>query len=259
MTARLEDMVLVVTGAASGIGRSIAELAVARGVRGFCLSDIDADGLSETAEKLKCDAHVETVVADLKEPVASANIADRAIARFGRIDGLVNAAGVTTRASFVDGTTGVWDDVFAINARSTFLLMQQAIMNMLERKAAGAIVNIQSMNAHCGHPDLAIYAASKGAIQTLTKNAANAHLGDGIRVNGINLGWTLTDAEDRLQSEVLKQGDDWAARAGASLPLGRLLSPTEASRLAVYLLDPISAPLTGASIDMEQWIAGAPP
>ena len=259
MTARLDDMVLVVTGAANGIGRSIAELAIARGVREICLSDVDADSLSETAERLRRDANVETVVADLKEPVASAKIADRTIARFGRIDGLVNAAGVTTRASFIDGTAGVWDDVFAINARSTFLLMQRAIMNMLERKATGAIVNIQSMNAHCGHPDLAIYAASKGAIQTLTKNAANAHLGDGIRVNGINLGWTLTDAEDRLQSEVLKQGDDWAARAGASLPLGRLLSPTEASRLAVYLLDPISAPLTGASIDMEQWIAGAPP
>ena len=252
-------MVLVVTGAANGIGRSIAELAIARGVREICLSDVDADSLSETAERLRRDANVETVVADLKEPVASAKIADRTIARFGRIDGLVNAAGVTTRASFIDGTAGVWDDVFAINARSTFLLMQRAIMNMLERKATGAIVNIQSMNAHCGHPDLAIYAASKGAIQTLTKNAANAHLGDGIRVNGINLGWTLTDAEHRLQSEVLKQGDDWAKRAGASLPLGRLLSSTEASRLAVQLLDPISAPLTGACIDMEQWIAGAPP
>ena len=171
----------------------------------------------------------------------------------------MNSAGITTRASLLEGTPDIWDDVFSLNARAPFLLMQQAILDMRAREYPGAVVNIQSMNALCGHADLAIYAASKGALQTLTKNAANAHMRDGIRVNGINLGWTLTETEHRMQAEALGHGPDWFQRAGAELPFGRLLSPEEAARLAVHLLDPASAPLTGACIDLEQWIAGAPP
>ena len=136
--------------------------------------------------------------------------------------------------------------------------MQAAIADMLGRGAPGTIVNIQSMNAHCGAPDLAIYAATKGALQTLTKNAANAHLADRIRVNGINLGWTVTPAEDRLQAVTLGAGEDWSERAGENLPLGRLLVPEDAARLAIFLLAPESAPLTGVSIDLDQTVLGAP-
>ncbi|NND22481.1 MAG: SDR family oxidoreductase, partial [Silicimonas sp.] len=100
--------------------------------------------------------------------------------------------------------------------------------------------------------------ATKGALQTLTKNAANAHLKDGVRVNGVNLGWTLTEAEDRLQSHVLGGGKDWAERAGRDLPLGRLLRPDEAARMVVYLLSAASAPLTGVSLDLDQSVVGAP-
>ena len=259
MTQTLENMVLIITGAASGIGRAIAEHAVARGVEKIVLTDIQAQPLEDVAEQLGQTARVEPVVADLASPQAVAEISRQAKARFGRIDGLVNAAGITTRSSILDGTPELWDRLFAINTRAPFLLMQSSIADMLDRRAPGAIVNIQSMNAHCGHPDLAIYAASKGALQTLTKNAANAHLADRVRVNGINLGWTATDAEHHMQATVLDQGQDWAERVGAALPLGRLLTPHDAAKMAVHLLDPASAPLTGACIDLEQWIAGAPP
>jgi NAD(P)-dependent dehydrogenase (short-subunit alcohol dehydrogenase family) len=172
---------------------------------------------------------------------------------------LVNAAGLTTRASFRNGTVEVWDELFAVNARAPFLLMQAAIRDMTARGVPGTIVNILSMNAHCGGPDLAIYSATKGALLTLTKNAAHAHMADRIRVNGINLGWTETEAENRMQAETLGQGSDWAARAGAGRPLGRLLQADEAARLAVFLLSDLSAPLSGAVIDLEQWVASAPP
>ncbi len=259
MTNSLKDMVPVITGAANGIGRAIAEHAVARGVGGLVLTDMKGNDLGKVAQGLQKNARVETLAVDLTLANAVAEVGDYALSQFGRIDGLVNAAGITTRASFLDGTADDWNAVFAVNARAPYLLMQQAILDMLRRNSPGAIVNIQSMNAHCGHPDLAIYAASKGALQTLTKNAANAHLADGIRVNGINLGWTLTESEHHMQANVLGAGEHWFEKAGSGLPLGRLLSPNEAARLAVHLLDPASAPLTGTCIDLEQWIAGAPP
>ena len=100
--------------------------------------------------------------------------------------------------------------------------MQAAIRAMRDRGAGGAIVNILSINAHCGRPDLAVYAASKAALALLTKNAANAHRFDRIRVNGINMGWTLTPAEAVMQAETLGHGPGWleAANAGRSPSAG---------------------------------------
>ena len=192
----------------------------------------------------------------MTDPTAPQTITAAALAWFGRIDGLVNAAGDTSRAAFTDGTLSLWDQLFTVNARAPFFLMQAAIADMLGRKAQGAIVNIQSINAHCGLPELAIYSASKAALSTLTKNAAQAHMADRIRVNGINLGWVATETEDRLQRQAL--GPDWLAKAAATMPLGRLIEAEEAGRLAVYLLSDASAPLSGTVIDLEQRVAGAP-
>ncbi|MGI9399866.1 MAG: oxidoreductase [Rhizobiaceae bacterium] len=254
----LEDMVLVITGAASGIGRAIAERAVERGAVKLLLTDMDKQGLQKAASDLPSHVQVATIIADLSDATAADKITEAAISTYGRIDGLVNSAGVTTRASFMDGTSEDWDRIFAINARAPYLLMQAAIKDMLSRKSQGSIVNIQSVNAQCGIAELAIYSASKGALQTLTKNAANAHMGDGIRVNGINLGWTLTEAENHMQANILGLGENWTADAAKDTPLGRLLQPEEAANLTVYLLDPVSAPLSGASIDLTQGVVGAP-
>ncbi len=119
------------------------------------------------------------------------------------------------------------------------------------------MVNILSMNAHCGIPELAIYAATKGAMTTLTRNAAHAHMADRIRVNGINLGWVASEAEHRMQADVMGRGPDWQEKAAATLPLGRLVTAEEAARLAVFLLGDASAPMSGAVIDLEQKVAGA--
>jgi NAD(P)-dependent dehydrogenase (short-subunit alcohol dehydrogenase family) len=258
MQARLDGQALTITGAANGVGKAIALAAVEAGSSELLLTDVDGDALGAAAAELEGRANIETVTADLAETSAAGAIAEAAVTAFGRIDGLVNAAGLTTRASFLDGTAQMWDRLFAVNARAPFLLMQAAIKDMVRRGEAGAIVNVQSMNAHCGAPDLAIYSSTKGALQTLTKNAANAHLANRIRVNGINLGWTWTESEDRLWREDLGAGDDWAERHGATRPLGRLLNVEEAARQAVFLLSPVSAPMTGVSIDLEQQVVGAP-
>lgn len=258
MKIDLGGMAIIITGAANGIGRAIALQAAEAGAEALFLTDRDGAGLADTAAAIRPGTKVSTAAADLTGATAAREIVDAALSAFGRIDGLVNSAGLTTRGGFLDGTVETWDRLYALNARAPFLLMQGVISHLVDRKVPGVIVNIQSMNAHCGAPDLAIYASTKGALQTLTKNAANAHLADRIRVNGINLGWTVTPSEDRLQSGVLGAGADWAERAGAERPLGRLLSPEEAARLAVYLLSPASAPLTGVSIDLEQDVVGAP-
>lgn len=255
MMQDLTGKTILVTGAASGIGHAIAKIAVEAGVDALVLTDKDSEGLATVAQAL-AGPSITTVCIDLAAPEAADVIFDT-IATLPRFDGLVNAAGITTRASFADGTAEVWDRVFAVNARAPFLLMARAIDRM-SRQGGGSIVNIQSMNAHCGAPELAIYSASKGALQTLTKNAANAHLKDRVRVNGINLGWTWTPAEHHMQSKLLGHGEDWADRAAETLPLGRLIQPEDAARMALYLLSDASAPMTGMSLDLEQTVVGAP-
>jgi NAD(P)-dependent dehydrogenase (short-subunit alcohol dehydrogenase family) len=258
MKLGLDDRAIIVTGAASGIGAAIARLLAAEGAGALVLTDRDEAGLGRIADSLARDTHLHPVVADLSDPAAPAAVAGAARAAFGRIDGLVNAAGLTTRAALTSGGLEDWDRLFAVNTRAAFFLMQAAVNDMRARGSPGAIVNVLSINAHCGTPELAIYAGTKGALATLTRNAAHAHMADRIRVNGINLGWVATETEHRIQSEVLGHGPGWLERAAAAQPLGRLVTPEECARLAAFLLSDVSVPLTGALIDLEQKVLGAP-
>jgi NAD(P)-dependent dehydrogenase (short-subunit alcohol dehydrogenase family) len=255
MDVVLTGKVVLVTGGTSGVGEGIARLAAASGAQAVVITGRDAGRGQAVGDALGVPALF--VAADLADPDAPARVAGAALARFGRIDALVNAAGLTDRGSVVSGDVGLWDRLFAVNARAPFLLMQAAIRDMQARTAPGAIVNILSMNAHCGAPDLAVYAATKGALATLTRNAAHAHLGDGIRVNGIMMGWAATPAEDRMQGDTLGHGAGWAAAVAAGMPLRRMLTVDEVARLAVFLLSDASGLMTGALIDMEQKVVGA--
>ena len=257
MQMGLSDKVIIVTGAASGIGRAIAKCAAEEGAGALLLTDRNEDGLRKAAQEMRGSADFETITADLSEASAPGLIADAVKKRFGRIDGLVNAAGLTTRGSFVTGTLAIWDELFAVNARAPFFLMLAAIADMQARSAPGSIVNILSVNAHCGVPELAIYSGAKGALATLTRNAAHAHMAERIRVNGINLGWVATESEQRMQSEILGRGPGWLQEEAAKMPLGRLVSAEEAARLAVFLLGEASVPMSGALIDFEQKVIGA--
>jgi NAD(P)-dependent dehydrogenase (short-subunit alcohol dehydrogenase family) len=253
MQTGLADRVVIVTGAASGIGAAIARRCAAAGAL-LVLADRNAEGLARVAASL--DTQTEQVVADLATTDAPFAIAAAARARFGRIDALVNNAASVERASLLDTAPDFFDRLFAINTRAPFFLMRETVADLRARQAPGAIVNILSVNAPCGLPDLAVYAATKGALATLTLNAANAHMADRIRVNGINLGWALTEGEDRLQRRLA--GEDWLARASAALPLGRLIDPDDCARLALWLLSDASAPQTGTVTDLEQRVLLAP-
>ncbi|MDX8528090.1 SDR family oxidoreductase [Mesorhizobium sp. MSK_1335] len=258
MEVRLDGKVVLVTGATQGIGRAIAEIAARSGAAGLLITGRDQKrGDAVVAELAAMGTATAFAAADLGDPEAPARLAQACIERFGRIDGLVNAAGLTDRASFVDATLDGWASLFAVNTRAPFFLMQAAIADMKKRGRGGAIVNILSINAHCGSPELAVYSATKGALATLTKNAANAHRFDRIRVNGINVGWTDTPAERIMQAETLGRGPGWLDAANATQPFGRLFSVTDIASLAVFLLSDAAGPMTGTLVDQEQWVIGA--
>lgn len=258
MRIDLSGQVLLVTGSTQGVGAQVARLAAGAGAAGVMVVGRDADRGAAVAAELSAATKAQFVAADLAEAEAPARVVAAALAAFGRVDLLVNAAGLTDRGGWDDATPEVWDRLFAVNARAPFFLMKGVIAHLRGRGAPGAVVNILSMNAHCGTPELAVYSATKGALATLTKNAANACLRDRIRVNGINMGWSDTPAEQVMQGETLGGGPDWAARVAATLPLGRMLSAAEVAQLAVYLLSPQAGLMTGALIDLEQSVTGAP-
>lgn len=250
----LAGKAVLITGGFQGLGLEIARQAQANGAARIVLAGRDASKAEYARAEI---AGAQLVFGELADPDVPGRLIEEALAG-GPLDGLVNAAGVTDRASFADGTAETWDKVFAVNARAPFLLMAGMIAHLKARKAPGSIVNIQSMNAHCGTPELAIYSASKGALATLTRNAANAHVADRIRVNGINMGWAATAGEQTMQADILGKGHSWAQAAAATRPLGRLLEASEVARLAVYLLSDLSGLQTGTSTDLEQWVVGAP-
>ncbi|TPJ34673.1 SDR family oxidoreductase [Mesorhizobium sp. B2-5-4] len=258
METRLDGKVILVTGSTQGIGRAIAETLARSGAAGLLITGRDSKrGNAVAAELSRLGTPTLFVAADLEDPATPAALAQACIDHFGRIDGLVNAAGLTDRASFLDASLDDWAALFAVNARAPFFLMQAAIGDMKKRGQSGAIVNILSINAHCGSPELAVYSATKGALATLTKNAANAHRFDRIRVNGINVGWTDTPAERIMQAETLGNGPGWLDAANAAQPFGRLLKPDDIANLAVFLLSDAAGPMTGAVIDQEQSVIGA--
>jgi NAD(P)-dependent dehydrogenase (short-subunit alcohol dehydrogenase family) len=179
------------------------------------------------------------------------------VAEFGRVDGLVNAAGLTDRGSLVDTTPELFDRQIAITLRGPFFAMQAVVQDMLRRQAPGSIVNIGSEQAYGGAPVLAAYAAAKAGLAGLTKNAAHAHRFDRIRINQLNIGWTDTEGEDLTQRRFHGAGDDWRERAAERLPAGRLGDPDEIAEMVVLLLSDRSGVVTGSVLDWDQAVIGA--
>jgi NAD(P)-dependent dehydrogenase (short-subunit alcohol dehydrogenase family) len=253
---RLDGRVLVVTGGTHGLGAAIAARAARLGAAGIVTCGRDAtrgEAVRQELEELGSDAVF--VAAELADENACRAVIAACDERFGRLDGLVNAAGLSTRGTLDDTTVELWDRLFAVNVRAPFILMQEAARLMRRAGAGGCVVNIITMSSHGGEPVLTAYAASKGALATLTRSAGYQLQPDRIRVNGLNIGWTATEGEDAVQTES-GAPEDWLAAADAGAPLGRLLRPDDIAPMVTYLLSDAAALVTGSVIDFDQTVHG---
>jgi NAD(P)-dependent dehydrogenase (short-subunit alcohol dehydrogenase family) len=250
---RLAGKVVVVTGSTQGLGAAIARRAAALGAAGVMVCGRDRERGEAVRDALGCDALF--VAADLADVEQCRTVVRACEERFGRLDGLVNAAGLSTRGTLDDTPAELWDRLFAINARAPFLLMQEAARVMRRTGAGGSIVNIITMASHGGEPALTAYSASKAALAALTRNAGYQLQPDRIRVNGLNIGWTATEGEHAVQTAT-GAPDDWRAAADSGRPFGRLLVPEDIAPMVTYLLSDASAMVTGSVIDFDQTVHG---
>lgn len=252
----LDGKVIVVTGSTQGLGAAIARRATALRAAGIVVCGRDRDRGRAVCEELESLGTECTFVAgELSEVRDCAEIIAACDAQFGRLDGLVNAAGLSSRGTLDDTTPELWDRLFAVNARAPFLLMQHAARLMRRSGRGGSIVNIITMASHGGEPVLTGYSASKGALATLTRSAGYQLQPDRIRVNGLNIGWTMTEGEHGVQTAT-GQPQDWLAEADAGRPFGRLLRPQDIAPMVTHLLSDAAEMVTGSVIDFDQTVHG---
>jgi NAD(P)-dependent dehydrogenase (short-subunit alcohol dehydrogenase family) len=254
---RLAGKVCVVTGGTQGLGEAIAMRFAAEGARGIVICGRQAARGEQVKVALTAaGADALFVQADLQEVAQARAVVAAADGRFGRVDVLVNAAGLTDRGDILDTTEERFDELFDVNVKAPFFLIQHAARIMVRERISGSIINIQSMSAHGGQPFLSAYSTSKGALATLTRNTAHALLRHRIRVNGLNIGWMHTPGEERVMRQYHGAVDGWLEDAARSRPFGRLIDPAEVARACVYLASEDSGLMTGANIDFDQTIIG---
>ncbi len=254
----LTDQIIVVTGGTQGLGEDIARRAAQHHAAGLVICGRNEQrGARVAAELTEAGCPTLFVPADLASIDDCRAVIRATDERFGRVNGLINCAASTERGSVDDATPELWDRIMAINLRAPFFLMQEAARIMRREGRGGSIVNIGSINAHGGLPNLTVYSTSKGGLMTLTKNAAVVLGADRIRVNCINVGWMFTPNEDIVQ-RAEGRGDNWLEVADAQMPFGRILRPPDVSGLVMWLLSEEGAMMSGAVIDFDhQRIIGA--
>jgi NAD(P)-dependent dehydrogenase (short-subunit alcohol dehydrogenase family) len=246
---RLKDKVILVTGSTTGIGEGMVRVFTREGAK-VMIHGRRQDAAQGLAAELGENASF--CIGSLEDPNVPSRLIAETVSRFGRIDGLVNNAAAITRGNIENTDSELFDRTVAVDLKAPFLLIQAALPHFL-RQRTGRVLNIGSINAYCGERNMLVYSICKGGLMTMTRNLADAHGSQGIRVNQLNVGWTLTPNEFALKrSEGLPE--DWPARVSRQFaPAGRLLSPEDIAWAAVYFLSDEAALLNGAILDVEQF------
>jgi NAD(P)-dependent dehydrogenase (short-subunit alcohol dehydrogenase family) len=252
----LADKVVLISGGTQGVGAGIARAAVREGAAVAVTGRRPEPGQALTAELRARGADARFFPADVADVVQAQGSVEATIAAFGRIDCLVNAAGLTSRGTLLDTTPELFDAHIAVNLRAPFFTIQAVVRDMLSRTAPGTIVNVISFSEHAGQPYLAPYVAAKAGLAGLTRNLAHAHRFDRIRINGLNIGWTDTEGEDATQRTFHAADDAWLAQASLRVPMGKLGQVDEIADFAVFLLSDRSGVVTGSVIDWDQIVLG---
>ena len=253
----LDDKVVLVHGGTQGVGAAVARAAGREGAL-VAVTGRRAD----VGEALAAELGAAGIVAGYHRlDVADVDQVRQATAavldRHGRIDCLVNSAGLTSRGTLLDTTPELFDEHIAVNLRGPFFAMQAVVADLVARGAPGTIINIISSSELGGQPFLAPYVAAKAGLAGLTRNVAHAHRWDRIRINGLDIGWTDTEGEAVTQQRFHGAAAGWQDEAAATLPMGRLGRVDEIADFVVFLLSDRSGVVTGSVIDWDQNVAGA--
>ena len=249
---RLKDKIILVTGSTSGIGEGMVRLFAREGARVIVHGMKMADAEKTAAEIVANGGVCHAVAGDLEDAAVPGRIIIDAVAKWGRLDALVNNAATTARGSLDNTDAAEFNRVIAINLRAPFLLIKAA-MPHFRKQGGGRVINIGSVNAYCGEKSLFAYSISKGGLATLTRNLADAYGAEGLRIQQFNVGWTLTKAEYEIK---LKDGmpENWHKNMPREYaPSGRLLSPEDIAWAAVYFLSDEAPLVNGAILDFEQY------
>jgi NAD(P)-dependent dehydrogenase (short-subunit alcohol dehydrogenase family) len=249
---RLDGKVALVTGSSRGIGKAIVDRFLTEGAAVI--------GLSRRAEEAAAGAgsaeSLLALAADVRSSASVGAAVEAGVARFGRLDVVVNNAAVGLLRTAADTDDDQYDKVFDTNVRSIFHTARHAVPH-LQAAGSGSIVNIGSVAAHVGFATDAAYCASKGAVLALTKQMANDYAADGIRVNCVEPGFVVTD---QLTEYIGGQSDPDTARAAIAAlhPIGRIGRPEEIAAVVAFLASEDAAFVTGVALTVDGGLLSRP-
>ncbi len=246
---RLQNKVIIVSGSTTGIGKAIAKRCVQEGAR-VVLHGLEKDWGADTLAELgegNAILHIE----DITSEDAPQHLVEKALHAFGKLDAIVNNAAWVVSSNIQTTDLAFFRRVLEINTIAPFALIRAALPHLSETR--GCVLNIGSVNAWSGEPNLLAYSVSKGALMTLTRNLGDTlHRENGVRVNQINPGWVLTETE-MIRKREHGLADDWYKYLPAVYaPAGRILWPSEIAAAAIYWLADESGPISGQVVDLEQ-------
>lgn len=245
----LEGQVVLITGSTTGIGEATARACIAQG------ASVMIHGRREGAARALCDElgdKTRYVIGNLADPELCARTVEATVEAFGRIDGVVNNGADTSRATLDETDAETFDRHYHVNLRAPLLVIREAVRHF-RKQGEGTVVNIGSVNAWSGQGDLLPYSATKGGLQTMTRNMANALAEEKIRVNQLNVGWCTSPNEIALK---IAEGlpEDWHQKVPREFaPTGKLLTPAQVASHIVFWVSPASRPANGCVYELEQF------
>ena len=247
---RLKDKVVIVTGSTTGIGKAIAIRCVAEGAKVVLHGLEEAEGREAFDQLGKDNAvlHIE----DLGAEGMAERLTDTAIRNFGKLDAVVNNAAIVASSNIHTTDKKFLERILAVNTIAPFLLIKAALPYLSRQH--GCALNIGSVNAFSGEPNLLAYSISKGALMTLTRNLGDTlHRENGVRVNQINPGWVLTERERERKKQHGLAEDWYKDLPPVYAPSGRILAPAEIAAASIYWLSDECGPISGQVVELEQY------